>query len=77
MSKDKRNISIIQDVDGKNIVLINDIRFKSRRNIDWDEIEKILRQYIGEFYEIYRLLKKCILEQIFQTSTHILNIQKL
>ena len=49
MSKDKRNISIIQDVDGKNIVLINDIRFKSRRNIDWDEIEKILRQYIGEF----------------------------
>ncbi len=58
MSKDKRNISIIQDVDGKNIVLINDIRFKSRRNIDWDEIEKILRQYIGEFYEIYQTAEK-------------------
>lgn len=58
VSKDKRNISIIQDVDGKNIVLINDIRFKSRRNIDWDEIEKILRQYIGEFYEIYQTAEK-------------------
>ena len=58
VSKDKRNISIIQDVDGKDIVLINDIRFKSRRNIDWDEIEKILRQYIGEFYEIYQTAEK-------------------
>lgn len=44
VSKDKRNISIIQDVDGK--------------NIDWDEIEKILRQYIGEFYEIYQTAEK-------------------
>lgn len=34
----KRNVSIIQDADGKNIVLINDILFKSRRLIDWDEI---------------------------------------
>ena len=45
-------------MDGKNIVLINDIRFKSRRNIDWDEIEKILRQYIGKFYEIYQTAEK-------------------
>ena len=42
------NISIIQDVDGNKIVLINDILFKSRRAIDWNEIEQILKKYIGE-----------------------------
>ena len=26
--------------------------FKSRRAIDWDEIEQILRKYIGEYFEI-------------------------
>ena len=38
-----RNVSIVRDADGNNIVLINDILFKSRRSIDWDEIEQILR----------------------------------
>jgi len=47
-----RNISIVKDTDGNSIVLINDILFKSRRSIDWDEIEQILRKFIGEYYEI-------------------------
>ena len=50
--KQDRNISIIQDEDGKSIVLINDIRYKSRRSIDWNEIETYLKQYIGECFEI-------------------------
>ena len=29
-------VSIITDPDGNKVVLINDIRFKSRRSIDWD-----------------------------------------
>ena len=53
-----RNISIVRDADGNNIVLINDILFKSRRSIDWDEIEQILRQFIGEYYEIAETAEK-------------------
>ena len=47
-----RNISIIRDENGKSIVLINDIRYKSRRSIDWNEIETYLKQYVGECFEI-------------------------
>lgn len=50
--EENRNINIVCDADGKKIVLINDIRFKSRRMIDWDEIEECLKQYIGQCFEI-------------------------
>ena len=56
--KQKRSISIIQDEVGRNIVLINDVRYKSRRSIDWDEIEKYLKQYVGECYEILETSEK-------------------
>ncbi|MCR5747952.1 MAG: helix-turn-helix domain-containing protein [Lachnospiraceae bacterium] len=58
--KEKSNdkVSIITDPDGKKVVLINDIRFKSRRSIDWDEIEQILRKYIGKYYEIAETAEK-------------------
>jgi len=32
-------IDIIRDADGKSLVLVNDIRFKGRRGIDWKEVE--------------------------------------
>ena len=32
------NVSVIQDADGNNIVIINDIRFKGKRSIDWKEV---------------------------------------
>lgn len=48
----ERNISVIKDVNGNQIVLINDICFKGRQNIDWDEVEQYLKQYVGEFVEI-------------------------
>lgn len=47
-----RNISVIKDVNGNRIVVINDIRFKGRQNIDWYEVEQYLKQYVGEFIEI-------------------------
>lgn len=46
------NIDIIRDADGNKIVMINDIRFKGKRRIDWEDVEAYLRQYIGDFYEI-------------------------
>ena len=42
----------IQDVDGNNIVIINDIRFKGKRSIDWKDVREYLKEYIGEFYTI-------------------------
>ena len=48
----ERNVSIIQDVDGNNIVMINDIIFKRKQSIRWDEVEEYLGKYVGEFYTI-------------------------
>ena len=42
-----KSVSIITDLDGSKIALINDIRFKSRRGIDWNEVEQYLKEYIG------------------------------
>ena len=37
--------------DGKKIVVISDIRFKGKRNINWEEVEQYLKEYIGDCYE--------------------------
>lgn len=47
-----RNINIITDVDGNKLVLINDIRFKGKRNIDWESVKLLLKEYVGTYYEI-------------------------
>ena len=47
----KRNVSVIKDAEGHNIVMINDICFKGK-NIDWNEVECYLKRYVGEFYRI-------------------------
>ena len=39
MQSEDGKISIVRDVDGKNIVIINDIRFRGKRKIKWDEVE--------------------------------------
>lgn len=50
--KIKRNVSVIQDIDGNNIVMISDIVFKGKRSVEWTDVEKYLRQYVGDFYQI-------------------------
>ncbi len=50
--KNQGKINIITEIDGKKIVLINDVRFKSRRTINWKYIENCLKEYIGQYYEI-------------------------
>ena len=47
-----KNYSVIIDADGRSIVIINDILFRGKRRINWNEVEEYLKQYIGEFYEI-------------------------
>lgn len=50
--KRQRNVSIIQDIDGNNIVVINDIRFKGKRSINWREVRAYLKEYVGDFYMV-------------------------
>ncbi|MBQ7933703.1 MAG: hypothetical protein IJ327_02805 [Lachnospiraceae bacterium] len=52
LKNNKGNIEIIKDADGKNLVIVNDIRFKGRRGIAWKEVESYLKEYIGNYYEI-------------------------
>jgi transcriptional regulator with XRE-family HTH domain len=52
LEKNKRNVSVIQDVDGNNIVVINDIRFKGKRSVNWKEVREYLKEYVGDFYTI-------------------------
>lgn len=47
-----RNVSVIKDVMGHNVVMINDIIFCGKRGIKWGDVEEYLRQYVGEFYTI-------------------------
>ena len=42
----------IQNIDGNNIVVINDIRFKGKRSIDWKEVRAYLKEYVGDFYKV-------------------------
>ena len=59
---DKR-INIISDSVGKQIVVITDIRFQGKRNIDWEEVEKYLKEYIGNCYKVVETA-----DQIFISS---------
>ena len=47
-----RNVSVIKDADGNNIVMINDILFKGKQSINWEEVEIYLKRYVSEFYNI-------------------------
>ncbi len=49
---ENRNANIITAADGKKLVLINDIRFKGKRQINWDDVKQYLEGYVGDYYEI-------------------------
>ena len=50
--KPKRNVALIQDADGNKIVVINDIVFKGKRSIAWEDVEEYLKRYVGDIYSI-------------------------
>ena len=50
--QNSRNISIVKDLNGNNIVIINDIVFKGKKSISWKDVEKYLMRYVGELYTI-------------------------
>lgn len=47
-----RNVNIISDLNGNRIVVINDIIFKGKKSVHWDDVKAYLESYVGEFYEI-------------------------
>ena len=48
----ERNVYVKKDVRGNNIVIINDIEFKGKRNINWNDVKHYLERFVGRFYEI-------------------------
>jgi hypothetical protein len=48
----KRNVSVIRDADGNNIVMINDIAFKGKRSMNWDDVKEYLKEFVGNNYTI-------------------------
>ncbi len=44
----ERKVSVVSDLDGNKVVVIHDIQFKGRQAIEWPEVEKYLKQYVGE-----------------------------
>ncbi|SDB31098.1 hypothetical protein SAMN02910298_01538 [Pseudobutyrivibrio sp. YE44] len=50
--ENNRNVNIVLDSEGKDVVLINDIRFKGKRGVDWDAVKEYLFEYVGDVYEI-------------------------
>lgn len=47
-----KKINVISDLEGNEIIIINDIRFKGKRRIDWEYVEQYLKEYIGNCYEV-------------------------
>ena len=41
------NVSVIQDADGNNIVMINDIAFKGKRSMNWNDVKEYLYDIIN------------------------------
>lgn len=60
-----KNISIITDLDGRKIVLINDLRFKGKTKEEWKEIEAYLKEYVEKFYEISETAEKIYIGKDF------------
>ena len=43
----ERKVNVIEDLNGKKTVFVYDILFKGKRAVNWDEVEKYVRQYVG------------------------------
>lgn len=43
---------IIKDINGNNVVVIDSISFRGKRNIDWTAVKEYLKNLVGEVYEI-------------------------
>ena len=35
----KRNVSIVKDINGNNVVVINNVQFKGKRSVKWNDVK--------------------------------------
>ncbi len=42
-----RKVTVITDLNGHKVAIIEDIIFKGRRSIDWKDVEQYLKRYVG------------------------------
>ena len=56
--ENKRNVAVITDAEGKKLVLVNDIYFKGKRNINWEEVKEYLQRFVGDIFEIEETAEK-------------------
>ena len=47
-----RKVFVIEDFNGKELVIINDMIFTGKRLIKWDDVEQYLKRFVGESYII-------------------------
>lgn len=47
-----RKVNVIEDLEGNEIVIVEDILFKGKRSVDWDAVEEYLKRFVGESYTI-------------------------
>ena len=40
----QRNVNVVEDLDGKKIVVIHDIIFKGKRTMEWTDVEAYLKR---------------------------------
>ena len=71
---EERNVSIVKDAEGQKIVLINDIVFKGKRKVNWEEVKNYLKGYVGDFYQIEENADKIYIGKI-NKETNTRNIQ--
>ncbi len=45
-------LSIIKDAEGKSIVIVNDIIFKGRRDINWQSVQNYVKKFVGSSYKV-------------------------
>ncbi len=68
MSDPSITCNIIHDSQDRTIVIISDIRFKGRQNINWDDVEIYVREYIGSAYEIIETSDKVFIGSSFPSE---------
>ncbi len=45
-------VSVVRDAQGNSVVVIPDIIFKNKQNINWEEVQQYLNRFIGEIVSV-------------------------
>ena len=72
----QRKVNVVEDLKGNKIVFIHDIRFKGRQAIDWDDVERYLKQYVGESHIIESTKDMVYMKGQLEKVPHITSITR-